>query len=35
MVEGFLPPPGNFQRLILGMTLEPLLRWAAVIGLWA
>ncbi len=33
MVEGFLPPPANFQRLILGMTLEPLLRVAGVIGL--
>lgn len=33
MVEGFLPPPASFQRVILGMTLEPLLRVAAVIGL--
>jgi hypothetical protein len=31
MVEGFLPAPANFQRLILGMTLEPLLRVAGVI----
>jgi hypothetical protein len=31
MVEGFLPPPANFQRLIGGMTLEPLLRVAGVI----
>jgi hypothetical protein len=31
MVEGFLPAPANFQRLILGMTLEPLLRAAGVI----
>ena len=31
MVEGFLPPPANFQRLILNMTLEPLLRVAGVI----
>ena len=31
MVEGFLPPPANFQRLILGFTLEPLLRVAGVI----
>ena len=31
MVEGFLPAPANFQRLILGMTLEPLLRVAGVV----
>jgi glycosyltransferase involved in cell wall biosynthesis len=31
MVEGFLPTPRNFQRLILGMTLEPLLRVAGVV----
>ena len=30
-VEGFLPAPANFQRLILGMTLEPLLRVAGVV----
>jgi glycosyltransferase involved in cell wall biosynthesis len=31
MVEGFLPAPANFQRVILGMTLEPLLRAAGLI----
>jgi glycosyltransferase involved in cell wall biosynthesis len=31
MVEGFVPGPANFQRLILGMTLEPVLRVAGVI----
>jgi glycosyltransferase involved in cell wall biosynthesis len=31
MVEGFVPGPANFQRLILGMTLEPLLRVAGVV----
>ena len=31
MVEGFLPAPANFQRMILGMTLEPLLRVAGVV----
>jgi hypothetical protein len=31
MVEGFLPPPANFQRLIGGMSLEVLLRVAGVI----
>jgi glycosyltransferase involved in cell wall biosynthesis len=31
MVEGFLPAPNNFGRLILGMTLEPLLRVSGVI----
>ncbi|MDB5461161.1 MAG: dolichol-p-glucose synthetase, partial [Caulobacteraceae bacterium] len=33
MVEGFVPAPpaANLQRLILGMTLEPLLRVAGVI----
>ena len=33
MVEGFVPGPAKFQGLILGMTLEPLLRVAGVIGL--
>jgi hypothetical protein len=32
-VEGFLPAPANFQRLIAGMSLEVLLRVAGVIGL--
>lgn len=31
MVEGFVPGPAKFQGLILGMTLEPLLRVAGVI----
>ena len=31
MVEGFLPGPAKFQDLILGMTLEPLLRVAALV----
>ena len=33
MVEGFVPGPAKFQGLILGMTLEPLLRVAGVIML--
>jgi len=33
-VEGFLPPPANFKRLIAGMSLEVLLRIAGVIGLF-
>ena len=32
-VEGFLPAPANFQRIIAGMSLEVLLRVAGVIGL--
>ena len=32
-VEGFLPPPANFKRLIAGMSLEVVLRVAGVIGL--
>ena len=31
MVEGFVPGPAKFQGLILGMTLEPLLRVAGVV----
>jgi glycosyltransferase involved in cell wall biosynthesis len=33
MVEGFVPAPANFQRLILGLTLETLLRVAGVVAL--
>jgi len=33
MVEGFVPGPAKFQGLILGMTLEPLLRAAGLVML--
>ncbi len=32
IVEGFLPQRGSFRKIVLGLTLEPILRTALVIG---